>query len=311
MSTKKYSIEIKVGIIMTLALVVFIWLFNYVKGLNILKPIHSYYAVYSDINGLQESNPVFLNGYKIGLVDEIHFYPDNSGRLVVVMAIEEDIRIPEDSRAVLFNADIMGTKAIRIEEGPSSGFLEYGDTIATEVEQSLMDQLNEELEPLKEKTERLIVSLDSVVTLVHGMLSGGMGHDLTAMTHDLRQTASHLKRSSYVLDTMLTDQKGTVQTMLAQVNHDLEQLDHILSNLSQVSDSLSEAELRSAINNLNSTLAQTALLMKRINAGEGSLGKLTTDDSLYIAIRTITLRLDTLVDKIIENPKKYIRVKLF
>ncbi len=311
MGVKKYSIEIKVGIIVTVALVIFIWLFNYVKGLNILKPIHHYYAVFSDINGLQESNPVFVNGYKVGLVDEIHFLPDNSGRLVVVLAVEQNIRFPEDSKAVLFNADIMGTKAIRVREGHSKQFLEYGDTLSTEVEQSLLDEVSEQMIPLKEKTERLVTTLDSVVTEIRFMLSNGMKEDIPAITHDLRSTTSHLKRASYALDTMLTARDGQVQTLLAGVNENLRTLDRILTNLSAVSDSLSQADLRAAIDNLNATLEQTSLMMSRINAGEGSLGKLTTDDSLYIAIRTITLRLDTLVDKIIDNPKKYIRVKLF
>ena len=308
---KKHSIEIKVGIIMTIALAVFIWLFNYVKGLNILKPIHNYYVVYDNISGLQRSNAVFISGYKVGLVDDIRFISDTSGKLLVILSLEEKIRIPEDSKAVLFSADIMGTKAIRIEEGRSRTFLKYGDTIASAVETNMIDQLAEEIVPLKNKTEHLVVTLDSLTTAINSMLDDDFKKDFANSIRDLRVTLAHFRRVSYSLDTLMTNKDGQVQMILTGVNNNLVKLDYIMTNLASLSDSLSQAEVREAIHNLNTTLEGTALLMERINNGEGSLGKLTTNDSLYFAIQNITMRLDTLVNKIIENPKKYIRVKLF
>jgi phospholipid/cholesterol/gamma-HCH transport system substrate-binding protein len=308
---KKHSVEIKVGIVMTLALAVFIWLFNYVKGLNILKPIHNYYIVYDDIHGLQPSNAVYINGYKVGLVDDIHFLKGNSGRLLVALSIEEKIRIPNDSRAVLYSADLMGTKAIRIVEGSSGTFFEYGDTIPGMLENGLVDQITAELMPLKDKTEHLIETLDSLATVVNQMFNEDFQKDFANSTHELSLTMTHMRKVSYTIDTMMTNQDGQVQMMLRGVRENLNKLDYIMSNLAQVSDSLSDSEIKSAVNNLNATLEQAAILMQRINNGEGSLGKLTTNDSLYFAIQNVTMRLDTLVTKITENPKKYIRIKLF
>ena len=308
---KKHSTEIKVGIIITLTLIVFIWLFNYVKGINLLKPSHTYYVIYDDINGLKKSGAVFIKGYKVGLVDNIEFTKDIPAKLLVTIRLEENLHLPEDSKAVLISADIMGTKAINILEGNSQNLLEYGDTLPGEVELSLMDQVNQEIIPLKEKTEHLVETLDSLATSIHGMMNEDFKNDLTGSISDLRASLGNIRRLSYSLDTMVTRRDGQVQTILTGVNTNLQKLDHVMDNLSQVSDSLSQADITAVIDNLNKTLEGTALLMERINNGEGSLGKLTTNDSLYLAIQNLTMRLDTLVTKITENPKKYIRVKLF
>jgi len=308
---KKHSTEIKVGIIITFALIVFIWLFNYVQGINLLKPSHSYYVVYDDINGLKESGAVFVNGYKVGLVDDIELTKDIPHKLLVTLLLEEDLPLPEDSKAVLFNSDIMSTKAIRIDEGTSPRLLKYGDTLAGVVETGLMEEVTREIIPLKDKTERLIVVLDTLTTTIQGMLNEDFRNKFSASFSDLQAATSHLHRISYALDTMVTHQDGQIQTILSGINGNLKKLDHVMTNLEQVSDSLSPAELSAVVHNLKTTLEGTALLMERINNGEGSLGKLTTNDSLYLAIQSLTMRLDTLVDKITENPKKYIRIKLF
>ncbi len=308
---KKHSTEIKVGIIITLTLIVFIWLFNYVKGINLLKPSHTYYVIYDDINGLKKSGAVFIKGYKVGLVDNIEFTKDIPAKLLVTIRLEENLHLPEDSKAVLISADIMGTKAINILEGNSQNLLEYGDTLPGEVELSLMDQVNQEIIPLKEKTEHLVETLDSLATSIHGMMNEDFKNDLTGSISDLRASLGNIRRLSYSLDTMVTRRDGQVQTILTGVNTNLQKLDHVMDNLSQVSDSLSQTDITAVMDNLNKTLEGTALLMERINNGEGSLGKLTTNDSLYLAIQNLTMRLDTLVTKITENPKKYIRVKLF
>ena len=308
---KKHSTEIKVGVIMTITLAIFVWLFNYVKGLNILNPIHHYYIVYNDINGLKESNTVFINGFKVGLVDDIEFLSHDAGKLLVTISLEQNVMIPKDSKAVLINADIMGTKAIRIDRGTSPEGLEYGDTLPGEVEKGLIDQLNEEITPLKEKTEHLVMTLDSLATVVNSMLDEDFQSDFAKTTHDLHVTMAHLRNMSDSLDTMLTHKDGPVQRILAGVQENLEKLDYVMDNLAQLSDTLTDTEIKETISNLNTTLEGTALLMQRINNGEGSLGKLTTDDSLYLAIHNLTMQLDTLVDKIAKNPKKYIRIKLF
>jgi len=303
---------------MTVSIVIFLWLYNYMKGLNLLKHNNSYYVVYNKINGLNESNPVYINGYKIGLVDDIKFAPDESGHLVVKFTIEQPFRIPKGSVAQIYSADLMGTQAIRVLLGKSGEYLHVGDTLPGTVEGSLQDQVSAQVLPIKVKAEKLMASFDSVLAVIQVTFNENFRNNFNKSFEDIRLAVKHLKNTSYTVDTLLTNkngQFGTTMTNMEQISfllkNNLVKLDYILDNVSEITDSLTRSEIKSTINNMNETLAGTSALMTRINNGEGSLGKLTTNDSLYQAIVHLTHRLDTLINNITENPKKYIRVKVF
>ncbi len=314
----KHSTELKVGIIMTVSIALFIWLYNYMKGLNLLKPISTYYVVYNQINGLHESNPVYINGYKVGLVDDIGFAPDESGRIVVKFTMEQPFNLPEGSVAQIYSSDIMGSQALRILLGKSSEYLHSGDTLPGSVEGSLQDQVSAQVLPIKAKAEELMASFDSVLAVIQVTFNENFRDNFNNSFEDIRLSVKHLKNTSYTVDTLLTNENGQFSTTMNNMEQisfllkkDLIKLNYVLDNLSEISDSLTRSDIKSTITHLNETLAGTSALMAKINKGEGSLGKLTTNDSLYQGILHLTHRLDTLVNKITENPKKYIRIKVF
>ncbi|NOY36055.1 MAG: MCE family protein [Chlorobi bacterium] len=314
----KWSTEVKVGIIMVVTIVVFIWLFHFMKGLNFLKPSDSYYIVYERINGLEESNPILINGYKVGLVDAIDFMPDHSGRLVVKITLDKPYEIPKDSKAEIFSADLMGTQAIRILLGKTVSALEDGDTLVGITEGSLQEQVSAQMLPVKVKAENLLSSIDSVMAVIQSTFNKDFRYNFTKSFEDIRTTIDNLKRSTYTVDTFLTNKDGTMSLLVNNtkdvsvlLKSNLEKLDYVLSNLTSVSDSLKAADIKATVSNLNKTLEQTQILLKSVNAGEGTLGMLATNDSLYRAIESLTFRLDTLVTRIIEKPKKYLKISVF
>ncbi len=314
----KHSTELKIGIIMTVSIAVFIWLFNYMKGLNLLKPLNSYYVVYNKINGLHESNPVYINGYKIGLIDEINFMPDESGHLIVKFTIEKPFDIPRGSKAIIYSSDIMGTQAIRLKLGKSDQYYTSGDTLPGVVEGSLQEQVSAEVLPIKVKAEELMSSFDSVLAVIQITFNENFRNNFNKSFEDIRASVKHLKRTSYAVDTIITNKNGQFLTTMSnfqQISYllkkDLTKLDYILDNVSDLSDSLSRSEIKSTIDNLNTTLAGTSVFFDNVNNGKGTLGQLTRNDSLYQALVHLTHRLDTLINNITEKPKKYIRLKVF
>ena len=110
----KFSSEVKIGIIITIAIAVTIWGLNFLKGRNILKGVNTYYAVFDDIGGLEKNSKIFIKGYQVGQVGEIYFTGNGSRNLTVLLGIEKVYDIPVNSEAVLYDADIMGIKAIMI-----------------------------------------------------------------------------------------------------------------------------------------------------------------------------------------------------
>lgn len=108
----KISNEVKVGIAVVITIAGLIWGLNYLKGTDLFATTNKYFVVYNNVNGIVKSNPVIMNGYKIGQVDKIEYTKDKSGRLVVTLKIDDNIFVPKSSNAVIVSSDLLGSKAI-------------------------------------------------------------------------------------------------------------------------------------------------------------------------------------------------------
>ena len=167
----KFSREFKVGFFIVLAISLFYWGFNYLKGNDVFAGSKMFYAIYDNTEGLAKAKSVQINGFQVGLIDDIYFHPDGSGRLVVKIKMELDYPIPSDSRAMIHSSGLLGERNIQLMIGKSTTLLTPGDTLASDTESSLGDAVNAQVAPIKAKTEKLLGSLDTAVTLLTGFLS--------------------------------------------------------------------------------------------------------------------------------------------
>jgi phospholipid/cholesterol/gamma-HCH transport system substrate-binding protein len=308
--TMKISSEAKIGIIITIAIAVTIWGLNFLKGRDILKGVNTYYAIFEDIGGLEKNSKIFINGYQVGQVGEIYFTRDGSNHLTVLLGIEKAYDIPLDSEAILYDADLMGTKAIRIRMSGSDQFHEPGDTVMCRIQYGLTARLEQQLLPVKDKAESLIVTVDSLMSALHYIFDG----NTSAM---LQASIQNLESSTDGISDMLSDQ-GKLTAMIGHLeavtlnlkNHN-EQLASAMGNIESITDSIARSELKSTITNTNKTLAETHLILEKINQGEGTLGMLVNNDSLYQNLTSLSQELDLLLRDLQENPKKYINVSIF
>ncbi|CAN5431912.1 MlaD family protein [soil metagenome] len=307
----KLSNEAKVGILVTASLAALLWGLNYLKGKDLFTSRNKYFAVYDNVDNLVTSNPVFLSGYRIGIINDIDFMPDKSGRLLVTMLIQKDVFIPKNSIAKIFNADLIGTKAMRIDLGTDSESLKDEDTLHSELESSLAQQLGKEVGPIKDKTERLIVSIDSVVNMLYTLFD-------PSTKNNLRSGISHLNGTLSTLDHSLGNDQGKLNIMISNLSsittnlkNNNEQINKIIDNLAQVSDTLAKAHFASTIANADQVLFQSAELLKKINSGQGSMGMLINDPILYNNANTTAKDLDELLKDLKANPKRYVHFSVF
>ncbi len=306
----KISPEAKIGIIITIAIAVTIWGLNFLKGRNILKGENTYYAIFEDIGGLEKNSKIFINGYQVGQVGEIFFTGDGSGDLTVLLGIEKAFKIPLNSEAVLFDADLLGSKAIMIRLKESDRFHEPGDTLLCHIQYGLTARLEQQLLPIKEKAEGLIVTLDSFMSSMNYVFD----ENTSVM---LQASIQNLESSTEGVNNLLSDQ-GKLTSMIGHMeaitlnlkNHN-EQLASAMSNIESITDSIASSELKSTISNTNETLAETHLILEKVNQGEGTLGMLVNNDSLYQNLNSLSRELDLLLKDLQENPKKYINVSVF
>lgn len=314
----KYKREISIGLVFIAALALFIWGFNYLKGFNLLKDQRMLYAVYDRVSGLSKANPVLINGLKVGQVSDIYFDPDFSGDIIVKITIESQIPIPKNSIALIYSSDLMGSKAINLQLGNDTAFVMDGDTLATNVEASLKEAVNQQIQPLKAKAEELILSIDSVVTVIKEIFNEKAKQNLTSSLASIEETFRNLESASYNLDQMVAAEKTrlgeimqNLETITGTISENKENIDNILTNFSTLSDSLARAEIPQTFSNINRVVGDVAEIADKINRGEGTIGMLINDDKLYRDLQKSADQLQLLMEDIRLNPKRYVRFSLF
>jgi phospholipid/cholesterol/gamma-HCH transport system substrate-binding protein len=290
---------------------------NYLKGQNYFKEENNYFIEYESIQGLMVSNPVLVNGFKVGQIKDIQLQLDKEKKILVEINIENYIHLNDSSVAMIYSLDLMGSKGIDLLIGNGKNALSKGDFLIAKIEEDLKDQVSAQMLPLKRKAEDLMVNMDDAMKVIKGFFNENNKNNLENTLKNLNQTFITLKHTSKELDSILS--KGgkldeiltNAESITNNLKNNNEQISFILNNLSMVSDSLAKSELLSTINNANRTLAQTDSIMQKINNGEGTIGQLINNDTLYNNLEDASQSLDRLLIDIKQNPKRYIHYSLF
>ncbi|MDB4655860.1 MlaD family protein [Flavobacteriales bacterium] len=317
----KYSRELRTGFIAIATIFAFVWGYNFLKGNDIFSKQRVFYTAYTNVGGLTKSNSVTVNGFKVGLVKDVYFEPVNREFLIVeFMLTADNYEIPLGTKAVLV-ADLLGTTSINLVTGSEVGYYDEGDTLESAIEEGLMagiTDLSTSLVSTKAKADKLFSSLDSLVGDIRDVLGpGDRNSSVNRAITDLAKTMENLKFASRKIDGIL-DEEGKLGKILADVegftstlDENKDEIDNLLNNLSTFSDTLAAAELASTINNANKTFEELALAMEKINNGDGTIGKLFKDDSVYDNLEAASANLDSLFVDIKENPNRYVHVSVF
>ena len=313
----KISSEAKIGFVVIVAIGLLVWGLNFLKGTNIFSGEREYYAIYSRINSLVEGNPIQLNGHKIGQVSKVYFHPDKSGKIVVRFNVsKETIDLPRDSEAQIFSSDLLGSKAINLKLGTDTSFLENGDTLSSDVEMDLTDQVNQQIAPLKRKTEELIASVDSAVVIVQEILNKDARENLGKGFESIKKSFKKFENVANDLEEMVDQNKGKINDIFSKVqsivnnfNDNNAQLSLIMNNLSMITDSIAKADFATTLQNVNHALKATSEIMVKVNNGQGTLGQLLNDDKLYNELSMAAIDLNLLLLEIRKNPGKYMPFK--
>lgn len=315
----KISKEFKIGIVVTAAIGLFIWGFNFLKGSNLFSHKYVLYAVYPKIDGLIEANPLLVNGYKIGQVSQISLTKvDGKYQVLVKFLLSEDVQIPKNSIAKAVSSDLLGSKAVEILYSNETEFVQSGDTLKSDTEEGLKASVSKQLAPLQVKAEGLISSIDSVMTIVQFVLNNKTRDNLDKSFESIKKAIQSLEQTAYKLDDLMATEKVKISAILTKFNtlagmleKNTGKIDNIIGNFSNLSDSLSKSQLKSAIQEADKTLAELNTLVAQINAGQGTLGKLAKNDSLYNNLNKASDDLDKLMKDLRINPERYIHFSVF
>lgn len=310
--------QIVIGASFILAIALFIWGYNFLKGNDIFNNQTIYYAKYHEVSGLEISNPVVINGMRIGQISDMKFAPDNTGDVIVEIWIYDQFPIPENSIARIFSSDLMGSKAVDIKLGNSPDLAVDSDTLATSIEASLMEEVNAQVQPIKAKAENLLASIDTLVTAFQTIFNESARDNLRESFDNINQSFSNIQSATSTLDTLMITEGDRVSSILKNVdslayslNNNREKFSNIIENFEVLSDSLAKADIPGTFRHANQTLNELEMIVAKINAGEGTIGMLMHNDTLYMELNKSAEELNLLLKDIRENPKRYVKFSLF
>jgi phospholipid/cholesterol/gamma-HCH transport system substrate-binding protein len=302
---KKISHEVKIGITAIITILVFIWLYNFLKGKDLFSSTSHYYVIYDKVGGLAESSPVEVNGYKVGVVQSIRFIDPESGRLLVTLSVDKDFKLPQKTIAEITTATLIAGMKIQFVYGEGPGTYSSGDTIQGRLAESIISKLENELAPLKNRVTDLISVIDSVIGSVNDIMDPQFKTNIRSGVASLSSTARDIKEGQ-LKETLENINKFT--KMLAENSG---KLTSTINSLETIADTLAAADIYNSVNNLKSSLEKASVMIENLSKGQGTAGQLMTNDSLYKNLSSSLESLNRLLVDMKANPKRYVHFSLF
>lgn len=332
----KISNEAKVGALTLVAVITLILGFNYLKGNNLFRQQIVYYAVYDRVDGLLPANPVLVNGYQIGVVDKIYLKEDDRTKVVVKFSLKSPVDIPKGSTIQIVSSSLLGDKALELkmpqvqtaEELAGQQNLTPGDTIPGIREQAITEIALREIQPIKEKAERLLLTLDSTLVAVNTILRS---EKMDKIITDAAQSISSVKASLKSVEgiaanidkfsdaefakisatlTNIEQLSKTIGNNTAKINAIIANAETTTSDISKLTANLAKTDIAATMQKADATLAELAAITEKIKSGQGSIAMLLNNPDLYNNLEQSSADLDRLLVDLRQNPKRYLGFSL-
>lgn len=299
--------EISIGLSVIVAIVILIFGIEFLKGINLFRPANFYMAYYDNVDGLEVSAPVKVNGYKVGQVREINFNYEKPGKTEVVLALNRHLHLPTDSKAII-KASLMGEGYIEIEVGQSDEMIPVGGDVPTVQGGGILDGLSDELMP---KITRTLTIVDSLLVNLNTVVGDPA---LKASVINLEGISNNILSASSGLDQLMNRQMPLLMTsangIVSNFGQVMYRVDTISGNLVVLTNELNRIPLTQTMEGLNATVNNLEAFSSQLKNQNSTLGKLMNDPELYNRINNVAASVDSLIVDIKRNPKRYISIKL-
>lgn len=294
---KFFTKEVQIACVAIVALVVLYFGLNFLKGLNLFSNSNAYYLQFEDASGLSVSSPVYANGYKVGVVEEVKYDYMQPKKIVARVALDKQMRIPIGSQAEI-SSDLLGNLKINLvlTDNPLQ-FIAAGDTILGHAEKGMMGKVAEMVPAI----EAMMPKLDSILTSLNTLLAdpalANTLHNVEGMTANLNQTSADLRLLSASLG-------RNVPSMMVKA-------DSVLGNTQQLTTNLAAIDVAAMTAKVNQTLANVEEMTRKLNSNEGTLGLLMRDATLYNNLSNTAADADSLLKDLKKHPKRYVHFSVF
>ncbi|MDR1555950.1 MAG: MlaD family protein [Tannerellaceae bacterium] len=292
---KRFTKEAKIGIITIAALSLLYMGINYLKGINLFKPSNLYFVSFDNVKDVTISSPVFVEGFKVGLVRSIRYDYSTMDKIKVEISLDEEMRINKGSYVVIVRSFLGGAELHLHLNKYTAEYMKSGEILEGRMGEDMIGAVQDNILPA---LEGLLPKIDSILsglqTLVnHPALSQSLEH--------IEKTTGSLETSSRQLNRLLNEDVPLIISDLKTVSH----------NFSGLSEDLKSLDLQTTVRSVNETLANLKLATDKFGSRDNSLGLLLNDNSLYYNINGTMDHASKLLLDLRENPKRYVHFSLF
>ena len=312
----KISNETKIGVLAVVGIGLLILGFNFLKGKNLFKKERNIYAVFEEVQGLTESNPVMINGLQVGSISKIDGGKDMR-RIVVTVRLTQEVNIPDNSVAML-KPNPLGSTALEVKLGTTAKYLNPGDTLITTMSGGAFDEALKMLNPVLYEVRNAVKSLDSVLHIIGTTFDPTTKNNIKGVLENLNATTASFSLSAQSLQTILNPQTGAlakslsnVETFTKNLNANNEKINSIMSNADKASSEFAKLDLQKTMTQLDNTIKELQSGIAKMTSNKGTLGLLLNDTKMYDNLASSSKSLNTLLDDIRVHPKRYISISVF
>lgn len=307
------SKEIKAGAIAVLAIVGFMVLFQFMKGKSLFTTDNIFYAKYDNVEGLEQSSQVSINGLKVGQVDEIKPVTDKNGRIhfVVKVTIDDKFEFSKKSTLEIFEPGLMSAKQMRVNLAYGNPIAKDGDTLAGNFKMSMMNNISSQVGPVKDQLQVVLKRVDSLMMNAGAITDAQNQAAIRSLLANLNRTVTAFETTSRQTNALLANNDPRVQHVLDNANLATISARTAIDKYGRVAEQVDVQKLNNTIDKLSQTSDKLNSVISGIQNGEGSLGKLTKDEQLYNNLEETSRNLNALVQDLKANPKRYLNFSVF
>ena len=302
------SKETKVGLLALSSFVILYLGFNFLKGKDFFSPENQYFVIYKNVEGLTAANQVSLSGMKVGQVKKVELIAGN--QVKVTLSIRKDLPLPIGTKAILSSDGLLGGKLVRLQMGKGNGMIPVGGSLQPTSETGISDLIKEQALPLLHNLDSLTLSLrvitksfEATGSSVNGLIKN-TDKTVTTLGTTMRSTIAENRLS-------LAGVTANMKALSGNLIETEKSIKPLIGKFSSMADSLNGLKISQAIATTQKSLDGLQRIMLGIESGQGSMGKLLKDDSLYSNINRSLADLDKLLIDFRLAPKRYVNLSIF
>ena len=312
----KISNETKVGAITVISVAVLILGFNFLKGKKLWSKDTMITGKYGNVQGLQNSNPVIINGLQVGTVYKITTEKDMR-EILVDLNITKDINIPKNSIAII-KSNPLGTTSVEIKLGDAVENLKDKDIILTETSGGLFDDVLKKVDPVLYEVRKAVASIDTLLGNFNSILDPRAKGNIGQVLQNMNAVTASMLSSTASLNTLLNAQTGALAKSLNNVSSitsnfatNNEKINSVMTNLDKTTSKFATLNLNKTLDTLDRAVNDLKNIIGKFDNNNGTLGKLLNDPTMYQNLASSGNKLNLLLDDIRVNPKRYISISVF